>query len=128
MSFSNNLLITPICTHFNLEEESIIRYKISQITDTGSSISMAISEDIELENVSQQQMMLEAIDRAITDKEVKEQIKPLLEAILRSQPQTVVKTYSQTTIHITMPKRRYEKIGSPRVGDRLSIDIRKAPQ
>jgi hypothetical protein len=59
-----------------LEEESIIRYKISQITDTGSTISMAISEDIELENVSQQQMMLEAIDRAITDKEVKEQIKP----------------------------------------------------
>lgn len=108
-----------------MEEESIIRYKIIQITDTGSSISMAISEDMELENVSQQQMMLEAIDRAITDKEVKEQIKPLLEAILRSQPQTVVKTYSQTTIQITMPKRRYEKIGSPRVGDRLLIDIKK---
>ena len=32
---------------------------------------MALSEDIELENVSQQQMMLEAIDRAIADKEVK---------------------------------------------------------
>jgi hypothetical protein len=24
-----------------------------------------------------------------------------------------------------MPKRRYEKIGSPRVGDRLLIDIKK---
>jgi hypothetical protein len=86
---------------------------------------MALSEDIELENVSQQQMMLEAIDRAIADKEVKEQIKPILEAILRSQPQTVVKTYLQTLVQVSMPKRRYEKIGSPRVGDRLLIDIRK---
>jgi hypothetical protein len=71
-------------------------------------------------------MILEAVDRAVTDKDVKEQIKPLLEAILRSQPQTLVKTYSQTIIQITMPKKRYEKIGSPRVGDKLLIDIRRA--
>jgi hypothetical protein len=108
-----------------LEEESVIRYKINQITDTGSSISMALSEDIELENVSQQQMMLEAIDRAIADKDVKDQIRPILEAILRSQPQTVVKTYSQTIVQITMPRRKYEKIESPRVGDRLLIYIKK---
>ena len=108
-----------------MEEESVIRYKINQITDTGSTVSMALSEDVELENVSQQQMMLEAIDRAIGDKDVKEQIKPILEAILRSQPQTVVKTYSQTIVQITMPRRKYEKINSPRVGDRLLIDIRK---
>lgn len=95
------------------------------MTDTGSNVTLALSEDIELENVSQQQMMLEAIDRAIADKEVKEQIKPILEAILRSQPQTVIKTYSQTIVQITMPKRRYEKIGSPLVGDRLLIDIKK---
>ncbi|MDQ3838022.1 MAG: hypothetical protein M3297_02005 [Thermoproteota archaeon] len=107
-----------------MEEESVIRYKINQITDTGSSISMTLSEDIELENVSQQQMMLEAIDQAIADKDVKEQIRPILEAILRSQPQTIVKTYSQTTIQITMPRRKYEKINSPRVGDRLLIDIK----
>ena len=85
---------------------------------------MALSEDVELENVSQQQMMLEAIDRAIGDKDVKEQIKPILEAILRSQPQTVVKTYSQTIVQITMPRRKYEKINSPRVGDILLINIK----
>ncbi len=102
------------------------RYRINQLTDTGTTINLALSEDVELETVSQQQMMLEAVDRAVADKEVKEQIKPILEAILRSQPQTVIKSYSQTVIQITMPKKRYEKIGSPRVGDRLLIDIRKA--
>lgn len=108
-----------------MNDESTTRYRINQMTDTGSSVALALSEDVELEPVTQQQMMLEAVDRAIADKEVKEQIKPILEAILRSQPQTMVKTYSQTVIQITMPKRRYERIGSPRVGDKLSIEIRK---
>ncbi|MGI0035950.1 MAG: hypothetical protein ACRD98_08780 [Nitrososphaera sp.] len=109
-----------------MQDESTIKYRINQMTDTGSNVVLALSEDIELEPVSQQQMMLEAIDRAVTDNEVKEQIRPILEAILRSQPQTLVKTYSQTVIQITMPKRRYEKMGSPRVGEKLAIDITKA--
>src|SRR5688500_17896503 len=109
-----------------MQDDSItIRYRINQMTDTGASVTLALSEDVELESVSQQQMMLEAVDRAVTDKEVKEQIRPLLEAILKSQPQTVVKSYSQTVIQITMPKKRYETIGSPRVGDKLLIDIRR---
>ncbi len=106
-------------------QDDSARFKITQLTDTGSSVTLALSEDVELEMVSQQQMMLEAVDRAVADKEVKEQLKPILEALLRSQPQTVIKTYSQTVIQITMPKRRYEKIGSPRVGEKLTIDIRK---
>ena len=107
-------------------QDERIKYRINQMTETGANVSIALSEDVELEPVSQQEMILEAVDRAVTDKEVKEQIKPLLEAILRSQPQTLVKTYSQTVIQITMPKKRYERIGSPRVGEKLIIDIRKA--
>ncbi|HWS19186.1 MAG TPA: hypothetical protein VN239_00720 [Nitrososphaera sp.] len=109
-----------------MHDDDRIRYRINQLTETGANVSLALSEDIELEPVSRQQMILEAIDRAVTDKEVKQQIRPLLEAILKSQPQTLVKTYSQTVIQITMPKKRYEKIGSPRVGDKLLIDIAKA--
>ncbi len=111
-----------------MQDESIIRYRINQMTDTGSSVAVALSEDVELETVSQQQMMLEAIDRAVSDKEVKEQIRPILEAILRSQPQTIIRSYSQTVIQITMPKKRYEKMGSPRVGEKLYIDIKKASE
>jgi hypothetical protein len=106
-----------------MHDDDRIRYRINQLTETGSNVSLLLSEDIELERVSQQQMMLEAIDRAVTDKQVKQQIRPLLEAILKSQPQRLVKTYPQTVVQITMPKKRYEKIGSPRVGDKLLIDI-----
>ena len=107
-------------------DDDRIRYRINQLTETGANVSLALSEDIELEPISRQQMILEAIDRVVTDKDVKQQIRPLLEAILKSQPQTLVKTYSQTVIQITMPKKRYEKIGSPRVGDKLLIDISRA--
>jgi hypothetical protein len=105
--------------------EESVRYRINQITDSGVNVALTLSEDVELESVSQQQLMLESIDRVITDKEVKEQVRPILEAILSSQPQTLVKTYAETIVQITMPRRRYEKIGSPRVGEQLLIDIRK---
>ena len=100
-------------------------FKIKQLVDNGSNITLSLSEDVELETVSQQQMILEAVDRTVTDDEVKQQIKPLLEAILRSQPQTVIKTYPKTIIQITMPKRRYEMMGNPQVGETLQIDIKK---
>ena len=74
--------------------------------------------------MSQQQLMLEAIDRSISDDEVKKQIKPILEAILRSQPQTVIKTYPKTVIQINMLKKKYENIGSPVVGNKILIDIK----
>ncbi|MGI0000236.1 MAG: hypothetical protein ACRD6Q_03335 [Nitrososphaeraceae archaeon] len=100
-------------------------FKIKQLVDNGSNITLSLSEDVELETVSQQQMILEAVDRTVTDEEVKQQIKPLLEAILRSQPQTVIKTYPKTLIQITMPKRRYEMMGNPQVGETLQVDIKK---
>ncbi|MFL6309255.1 MAG: hypothetical protein ACJ70Z_07075 [Nitrososphaera sp.] len=106
-------------------EDERVRFRVNQLTETGTNVSLALSEDVELEPVSQQQMMLEAVERAVADKDVKEQIKPILEALLRSQPQTLVKTYSQTVIQITMPKKRYERIGSPRVGEKLMVDIRR---
>jgi hypothetical protein len=100
-------------------------FKIKQLVDNGSNVTLSLSEDVELETVSQQQMILEAVDRTVTDDEVKQQIKPLLEAILRSQPQTVIKTYPKTIIQITMPKRRYEMMGNPQVGETLQVDIKK---
>ena len=105
--------------------EESLRYRINQITDSGINVALTLSEDLELESVSQQQLMLESIDRVITDKEVKEQVRPILEAILNSQPQTLVKSYAETIVQITMPRRRYERIGSPKVGEQLLIDIRK---
>jgi len=50
---------------------------------------------------------------------------PLLDAILQAQPTIRVKSYAQTNISITKPKNRYVKLGSPQVGDRLQVDLKK---
>ena len=101
------------------------KYVIKQLVDNGSNVTLSLSEDIELEPISQQQMILEAVDRTVTDDDVKQQIKPLLEAILKSQPQTVIKTYPKTIIQITMPKRKYQIMGNPQVGEILQVDIKR---
>jgi hypothetical protein len=105
-------------------EDTQIRYKITQLSDNGVNVTLSLIEDIELESVSQQQLMLEAIDRSISD-EVKNEIKPILEAILRSQPQTVIKSYSKTVIQINMPRKKYENLGSPGVGNNILIEIKR---
>jgi len=56
---------------------------------------------------------------------MKEQVTPLLEAILEAQPTIKIKSYQNTTITITMPKSRYERMGRPQVGEKLEIDIKK---
>jgi hypothetical protein len=100
-------------------------YKIKSLNDNGVAVTLNLIEDIELEPVSQQQMMLEAINRAIPDKEMKEQLQPIMEAMLRAQPQTIIQSYPQTSITITMPKRNYENYGKPQVGESLIINIIK---
>ena len=59
------------------------------------------------------------------DSETKEQVMPLLEAILQAQPTIKLKSYAQTTVAITMPKNRYVRMGKPQVGERLQVDLKK---
>lgn len=100
-------------------------YKITQLIDNGSTVTLSLVDDIELEQISQQQLMLDSLDKSIADEEVKKQVRPLIEAILKMQPPKVIRTYSQTIIQITMPKRRYEKMGKPLVGDKIEISLKK---
>ena len=102
----------------------IVQYKIQQLIDNGQTVQISLVEDVQLEPISQKQLMLDAINKKL-DPELKEQIAPVIEAILHAQPTIAVKSYAQTAITITMPKRRYEKMGSPAVGEKLEINIKK---
>lgn len=102
----------------------IIPYKIQQIVDNGKVVQMSLAEDVELEQVSQKQLIMEAVAKKL-DPETKEQVTPLLEAILQAQPTIKMKSYQQTTITITMPKNRYQKMGRPQVGEKIQVDLKK---
>ena len=100
-------------------------YRIQQIVDNGQVVQMTLAEDVHTEPLSQKQMIMESVAKKL-DPEMKEQVTPLLEAILQAQPTIKVKSYQNTAITITMPKNRYERMGRPQVGEKLKIDIKKS--
>ena len=102
----------------------IVPYRIQQINDNGQAVQITLVEDVQTEPLSQKQLIMENVGKKL-DAETKEQVMPLLEAILQAQPTIKLKSYAQTTVAITMPKNRYEKMGRPQVGERLQVDLKK---
>ena len=101
-----------------------IAYRVQQINDNRHAVQMTLVEDVQTEPLSQKQLIMENVGKKL-DSETKEQVMPLLEAILQAQPTIKLKSYAQTTVSITMPKNRYERMGKPQVGERLQVDLKK---
>ena len=102
----------------------IIGYRIQQIVDNGHVVQISLIEDVQTEPLSQKQLIMENVSKKL-DSDTKEQVMPLLEAILQAQPNIKLKSYNQTLISITMPKNRYEKMGRPQVGEKLQVELKK---
>jgi hypothetical protein len=100
----------------------VTEYKIQQIVDNGQIVQMTLAENVLTEPISQKQLIMESVAKNL-DQETKEQVTPLLEAILQGQPTIKIKSYQNTSIVITMPKNRYERMGKPQVGEKLQINI-----
>ena len=99
-------------------------FKITQIIDNGQTIQLSLIENVSTEPISQKQMIIEDVSKRL-DSETKEQVMPLLEAILQAQPTVKIKTYQQTQISISMPKSRFDSMGRPQVGNTIEINLRK---
>ena len=102
----------------------INEFKITQIVDNGQMIQLTLIENISTEPISQKQMIIENVSKKL-DSETKEQVMPLLEAILQAQTTVNIKSYQQTQITIAMPKSRYDGIGRPQVGNIIDISLKK---
>ena len=101
----------------------VIAYKITQIVDNGNIVQMTLVEDVQTEPLSQKQLIMENVSKKL-DTDTKQQVMPLLEAILQAQPTIKLKSYAQTSVAITLPKNRYEKMGRPQVGQKLQVDLK----
>ena len=102
----------------------VTEYRIQQIVDNGQVVQVTLAENVHTEPVSQKQMIMESVAKTL-DPETKEQVTPILEAILQAQPTIKMKSYQHTSITITMPKSRFDRMGRPQVGEILEININK---
>ena len=99
-------------------------FKITQIVDNGQIIQLTLIENVSTEPISQKQMIIENVSKKL-DSETKEQVMPLLEAILQAQPTVNIKSYQQTQITIDMPKSRYDSMGRPQVNSTIEVNLKK---
>jgi len=99
-------------------------FKVTQIVDNGQMIQLTLIENVSTEPISQKQMIIENVSKKL-DSETKEQVMPLLEAILQAQPTVNIKTYQQTQITMAMPKSRYNNMGRPQVGNTIELNLKK---
>ena len=99
-------------------------FKITQIVDNGQIIQLTLIENVSTEPISQKQLIIENVSKKL-DVETKEQVMPLLEAILQAQPTVNMKSYQQTQITIAMPKSRYDGMERPQVGNTINVDLKK---
>ena len=98
-------------------------FRIQQIIDNGRVVQLSLVENVNTEPISQKQMIKENVEKTL-DADTKDQVMPLLDAILQAQPTIKVKSYQQTGINITMPKNRYEHMGRPQVGQIIEVDLK----
>ena len=87
----------------------IIAYRIQQVNDNGQAVQITLVEDVQTEPLSQKQLIMENVAKKL-DSDTKDQVMPLLEAILQAQPTIKLKSYAQTTVSITMPKNRCSRL------------------
>ena len=87
-------------------------------------IQLTLIENVSTEPISQQQMIIDNVSKTL-DAETKEQIMPLLDAILQAQPKVNIKSYQQTQMTMTMPRSRYDNMGRPQVGNIIAVDLKK---
>ena len=88
-------------------------------------IQLTLVENVSTEPISQKQMIIDNVGKKL-DSETKEQVMPLLEAILQAQPTVNVKSYQQTQITMAMPKSRYNNMNRPQVGEIISVALKKS--
>jgi hypothetical protein len=103
---------------------AVNEFKITQIVDNGQMIQLTLIENVSTEPISQKQMIIENVSKKL-DAETKEQVMPLLEAILQAQPTVNIKSYQQTQMTMAMPRSRYDNIGRPQVGSVMAVDLKK---
>jgi tetrahydromethanopterin S-methyltransferase subunit A len=87
-------------------------------------VQLTLIENVSTEPVSQKQRIIENVSNKL-DAETKEQVMPLLEAILQAQPTVNIKSYQQTQMTMAMPRSRYDNMGRPQVGNIVTVDLKK---
>lgn len=105
-----------------------LRYAVKGVIDMGSHVQLTISEDIETEQIDLSERVLDSVMKnQEMPNEVKNVMKPYLESVFKSMAPLLPSRQPATTssIMLSLPKRLYEQINKPGIGDTIVMELRK---
>jgi len=113
---------------YYMSNKASLRYSVKSVIDMGSHVQLTISEDIETEQVDLSERVLDSVMKnQEMPEEAKAIMKPYLESVFKSMAPLIPARQPATTSSITLslPKRIYEQINKPSLGDTIVMDLRR---
>lgn len=101
-----------------------LEFTVRSITDHGTLLTLTLQQEIKTEAIDQTEILQQRIDSIKDlDDDTRQIMKKILPALLGSQMQRQNIAYSPIQMTITITRQVYERIGSPRVGEVVNVNI-----
>jgi hypothetical protein len=101
-----------------------LEFVVRSITDHGPLLTLTLQQEIKTEPVDQTEVLKQRID-AIKDldEDTRTVMKKILPALLASQVPKQSIAISPIQMSITITRQIYERLGSPKVGEAVSVNL-----
>ncbi len=103
---------------------SSLEFTVKSIMDEGRLLTLTLYQEIRTEPIDQAEIIKKRIDSIEgLDEDSKSMMKKLLPALLTPHMPKQTITISPIQMSITITRQIYERIGSPKVGDVIEVNI-----
>ncbi len=103
---------------------SSLEFTVKSIMDEGRLLTLTLYQEIRTEPIDQAEIIKKRIDSIEgLDEDSKSMMKKLLPALLAPHMPKQTITISPIQMSITITRQIYERIGSPKVGDVIEVNI-----
>ncbi len=109
------------------QNKQTLEFIVAMITDQGQYLTLSLRQEIRTESIDPVEMIRQRIDSIKdVDEDTKTVMKKILPALIPIQTVREKITLSPIQMNITINRQTYERIGTPKVGEMLFVDLRKA--
>jgi len=106
------------------KEMQPLEFVVRSITDQGSLLTLTLQQEIKTEPIDQTEILQQRIDSVKDlDEDTRQVMKKILPALLGSQLPKQNIAYSPIQMHITITRQIYERLGSPKVGESIGVNL-----
>lgn len=108
------------------QNKQTLEFIVTMITDQGQYLTLSLRQEIRTEAIDPAEMIMQRIDGIKdVDEDTKTVMKKILPALIPSQTAGQKIAISPIQMNITINRQIYERIGTPKVGETLFVDLGK---